>query len=50
MAKSFEVAVDFPEKSIERGKEIPKYYIDFVKLHKLMYLGQCHKTKKKIKE
>lgn len=41
MAKSLEVAVDFLRKSIERGKEEPKYYMDFVKLHKLMYLGQC---------
>ena len=41
MAKSIEVAVDFLEKSIERGKEDYRYYMDFQKLHKLMYLGQC---------
>jgi len=42
MAKSLEVAVDFLKKSIERGKEEPRNYMDFVKLHKLMYLGQCY--------
>lgn len=41
MAKSLEVAVDFLKKSIERGKEETRYYMDFVKLHKLMYLAQC---------
>lgn len=39
MAKSIEVAVDFLKKSIERGQGDPKYYMNFVKLHKLMYLG-----------
>ena len=42
MAKSLDVAEAFLKKSIERGKENPRYYMDFVKLHKLMYLGQCY--------
>lgn len=41
MAKSLDVAVAFLEKSIELGKKDSRYYMDFVKLHKLMYLGQC---------
>lgn len=42
MAKSVEVAESFLKKSIELAKEDPRYYMDFVKLHKLMYLGQCY--------
>lgn len=40
--RSVDIAVDMLDKSIERGKEDPSYYMDFVKLHKLLYLGQCY--------
>ena len=40
--RSIDVAVNILDKSIERGKEDPSYYMDFVKLHKLLYLGQCY--------
>lgn len=41
MAKSIDVAVKLLEESIKLGKNDPRYYMDFVKLHKLMYLGYC---------
>lgn len=41
MARSIEIALALLEKSIERGKTDSDYYMDFVKLHKLLYLGQC---------
>lgn len=41
MAKSIDVAVDFLKKSIKRGQDNPKYYMNYVKLHKLIYLAQC---------
>lgn len=40
--RSIDVAVNILDKSIERGKEDSSYYMDFVKLHKLLYLGQCY--------
>lgn len=40
--RSIDVAVNILDKSIERGKKDPSYYMDFVKLHKLLYLGQCY--------
>lgn len=40
--RSIDVAVNILDKSIERGKEDPSYYMDYVKLHKLLYLGQCY--------
>lgn len=40
--RSIDVAIAFLTKSIERGKEDSRYYMDFVKLHKLMFLGQCY--------
>ena len=42
MAKSIEVAYWFLKKSIERGMNDEEYYMDYVKVHKLMYLGQCY--------
>lgn len=42
MAKSIDVAIKMLEESIERGKYDQSYYMDFVKLHKLMYLGYCY--------
>jgi len=41
MARSIDVALTLLEKAIERGKIDSDYYIDNVKLHKLLYLGQC---------
>ena len=38
--RSIDVAIAFLTKSIERGKEDKRYYMDFVKLHKLIFLGQ----------
>ena len=40
--RSVDVAVDMLDKSIERGKKDPNYYMDYVKLHKLLYLAQCY--------
>lgn len=40
--RSVDIAVNILDKSIERGNEDPSYYMDFVKLHKLLYLGQCY--------
>lgn len=40
--RSIDVAVNILDKSIERGKKDPNYYMDYVKLHKLLYLGQCY--------
>ena len=44
MCKSIDVAIAMINRSIERvsAENNPKYYMDFVKLHKLMYLGQCY--------
>lgn len=41
MAKSLDVAIKILEGSIERGKSNLEYYMDIIKLHKLMYLGYC---------
>lgn len=38
MAKSIDVAIKMLEESTQRGKYDQSYYMDFVKLHKLMYL------------
>lgn len=40
--KSIDIAIVLLDKAIERGLENPKYYMDYIKLHKLMYLGQCY--------
>jgi len=37
-----DVAIALLEKSIQRAKEDHRYYMDFVKLHKLIFLGQCY--------
>ncbi|MBQ7345964.1 MAG: DUF4065 domain-containing protein [Oscillospiraceae bacterium] len=44
MCKSIDVAVAMLNKSIDYAFEYnePKYYMDYVKLHKLLYLGQCY--------
>lgn len=42
MAKSIDVATYLLDKSIERAQEDSSYYMDFIKLHKLMYLGKCY--------
>lgn len=39
--RSIDVAIALLTKSIERGKEDKRYYMDYVKLHKLIFLGQC---------
>lgn len=40
--RSIDVAKALLEKAIHRGKGDNCYYMDFIKLHKLMYLGQCY--------
>lgn len=40
--KSLDAAVWLLDKSIKRGQENHEYYMDFVKLHKLLYLAQCY--------
>lgn len=42
MAKSIDVAIKMLEESTQRGKYDQSYYMDFVKLYKLMYLGYCY--------
>lgn len=41
MVKSIDVALTLINESIKRGQNNPDYYMDYIKLHKLMYLGQC---------
>lgn len=41
MVKSIDVALTLINESIKRGQNDPDYYMDYIKLHKLMYLGQC---------
>ena len=40
--KSIDIAYHLLKKSIKLGQEEPKYYMDFIKLHKLMFLAQCY--------
>lgn len=44
MCKSIDVAITMINQSIDRARsnEDDRYYMDFVKLHKLLYLGQCY--------
>lgn len=42
MAKSIDVAVKLLEDSIKQGQSDSRYYMDYVKLHKLMYLSYCY--------
>lgn len=42
MILSIEIATRILKKSIEKGKQDANYYMDYVKLHKIMYLGQCY--------
>lgn len=43
MCKARDVALSIIQKSIDtaREKNDPKYFVDYVKLHKMLYLGQC---------
>lgn len=41
MLKSIEVAARLLDKSIKRAQDNPKYYMDYIKLHKLMFLAEC---------
>lgn len=40
--RGIDIAINLLDKSIQRGKEDERYYMDFVKLHKLIFLGQCY--------
>ena len=40
--RGIDIAINLLDKSIQRGKEDDRYYMDFVKLHKLIFLGQCY--------
>lgn len=40
--RSIDIAVHLLKKSIKLGQNDPSYYMDFIKLHKLMFLGQCY--------
>lgn len=44
MCKSIDAAVSMINKSIALAKteDDPRYYMDYVKLHKLLYIAQCH--------
>lgn len=44
MCKSIDAAVAMVNRSIELAKEMDdrRYYMDYVKLHKLLYIAQCH--------
>lgn len=40
--KSIDIAIHLLRKSIELGQKDSNYYMDFIKLHKLMFLCQCY--------
>lgn len=44
MCQAVDIAMTMVNKSIDmaRAEHNPSYYMDFVKLHKLMYLAQCY--------
>lgn len=44
MSKSIDIAVAMINRSVDLATENddPRYYMDYIKLHKLMYLGQCY--------
>lgn len=48
MCKARDVAAEMINRSVSLAEETGKsqYYMDIVKLHKLMYLGQCHALSK----
>ena len=39
---SVDIAIHLLRKSIELGQKDSNYYMDFIKLHKLMFLCQCY--------
>ena len=40
--RSIDIAVHLLKKSIKLGQNDSNYYMDFIKLHKLMFLAQCY--------
>ena len=40
--RSIDIAVYLLKKSIKLGQNDSNYYMDFIKLHKLMFLAQCY--------